>query len=73
MDLFDTHAHLASEHLAADLPDVLARAKTAGVATILSVGTDLASSRRCRELAAANKGVLAQGDTLVVEAVFIVE
>jgi TatD DNase family protein len=59
MQLFDTHAHLASEHLAADLSVVLTRAKAAGVATILSVGTDLASSRRCCELAAANEGVLA--------------
>jgi TatD DNase family protein len=59
MHLFDTHAHLASEHLAADLPGVLARAKAAGVTTILSVGTDLASSRRCCELAIANEGVLA--------------
>ena len=59
MHLFDTHAHLASEHLAADLPGVLVRAKAAGVATILSVGTDLASSRRCCEIAAANESVLA--------------
>jgi TatD DNase family protein len=57
--LVDTHAHLASEHLAPDLPGVLARAKAAGVTTILSVGTDLASSRRCCDLAAANEGVLA--------------
>ncbi|MGI8979429.1 MAG: TatD family hydrolase [Pirellulaceae bacterium] len=57
--LFDTHAHLASEHLAADLPGVLNRAKAAGVTSILSVGTDLASSRRCRELAATSEGVLA--------------
>ena len=59
MHLFDTHAHLASEHLAADLPGVLARAKAAGVTSILSVATDLASSLRCRELAAANEGVMA--------------
>jgi TatD DNase family protein len=59
MHLFDTHAHLASEHLAADLAGVLARAKAAGVTTILSVGTDVASSRRCREIAAASEGVLA--------------
>ncbi len=59
MHLFDTHAHLASEHLAADLPGVFARAKAAGVTAILSVGTDLASSRRCRELAAAHEGILA--------------
>ena len=59
MHLFDTHAHLASEHLAADLPGALARAKAAGVTTILSVGTQLSSSRRCCEIAAANEGVLA--------------
>lgn len=57
--LFDTHAHLASEHLADDLQGVLARAKAAGVGEILSVGTDVATSRRCSEIAAANKGVLA--------------
>ncbi|MBC7856606.1 MAG: TatD family hydrolase [Pirellulaceae bacterium] len=59
MHLFDTHAHLASEHLAADFPGVLSRAKAAGVTTILSVGTDLASSRRCRDLAAAHEGIVA--------------
>ncbi len=57
--LFDTHAHLASEHLANDLPGVLARAKASGVATILSVGTQLSSSRRSCELAATQEGVLA--------------
>jgi TatD DNase family protein len=59
MHLFDTHAHLASEHLAADLAGVLTRAKAAGVTSILSVGTQLSSSRRCCEIAAANEGVLA--------------
>lgn len=58
MHLFDTHAHLADEHLAADLPGVLSRAKGAGVATILCVGTDLASTRRCLNLAAAHEGLL---------------
>ena len=57
--LFETHAHLASEHLADDLSGVVARAKAAGVTTILSVGTDLATSRRCLEIAAAHDGVLA--------------
>src|SRR5262245_16499662 len=56
---FDTHAHLASEHLADDLSGVVGRAKAAAVNTILSVGTDLASSRRCIELAAAYEGVIA--------------
>ena len=59
MHLFDTHAHLASEHLADDLPGVLARAKAAGVSDILSVGTDLATSRRGVDLATVNEGVRA--------------
>ena len=58
MDLFDTHAHLADEHLAADLPGVLARAKGAGVTAILCVGTDLASTRVCLNLAGAHDELL---------------
>jgi TatD DNase family protein len=51
MDLFDTHAHLADEQLAADVPDVLARAAAAGVTSILAVGTTIQSSRQCLDLA----------------------
>jgi TatD DNase family protein len=59
MSLFDTHAHLADEQLAAAAPAIIARAAEAGVRTILSVGTDVASSRACLEIAAANAGVWA--------------
>jgi TatD DNase family protein len=55
--LFDTHAHLADEHLAADLPGVIERAKAAEVTQILAVGTDAADSRRCLELARAHEGI----------------
>lgn len=55
--LFDTHAHLADEHLAADLPGVFERARLAGVTKILAIGTTAADSRRCLELAQANAGV----------------
>jgi TatD DNase family protein len=41
------------------LPGVIARAKAAGVGEILSVGTQLSSSRRCCEIAAANESVVA--------------
>ncbi|MEX2174556.1 MAG: TatD family hydrolase [Pirellulaceae bacterium] len=51
MDLFDTHAHLADEHLAADLAGVLARAAAAGVTRILAVGTTAENSRACQALA----------------------
>jgi TatD DNase family protein len=52
MALFDTHAHLDDERFAADLPEVLARAATAGVAHVVAVATTALSSRTCVELAA---------------------
>lgn len=59
MDLFDTHAHLADDQLAADAAAVIERARHAGVTHILSVGTDVASTRKCIELAAAHEGIFA--------------
>lgn len=50
--MFDTHAHLSQEDFAADLPDVLARARAAGVERIVTVGYDRLSSERCVALAA---------------------
>src|SRR5436190_2575760 len=50
-DFYDTHAHLTDLAFAADLPDLLARAKAAGISKIVSIGTDLESSRRAIELA----------------------
>ena len=44
MDLFDTHAHLADEQLAADIAGVIERAAAAGVTRILAVGTTAANS-----------------------------
>jgi TatD DNase family protein len=51
MDLYDTHAHLADEHLAADAAGVLARAAAAGVTRLLAVGTTAEGSRHCQKLA----------------------
>jgi TatD DNase family protein len=59
MDLFDTHAHLADEQLLPDVAAVIERARQAGVTRILSVGTDVASTRACIELAAAHERVCA--------------
>jgi TatD DNase family protein len=53
MDLFDTHAHLDDEQLAADVAGVVERAAAAGVTRILAVGTTAASSENC--LKAANQ------------------
>jgi TatD DNase family protein len=47
MDLFDTHAHLDDEQLAADVAGVVNRAAAAGVTRILAVGTTAVSSRNC--------------------------
>ncbi|HWI57444.1 MAG TPA: TatD family hydrolase [Bacillota bacterium] len=48
---YDTHAHLADPDFAADLPEVIARAQAAGIAKIISIGTNLESSRRAVTLA----------------------
>jgi TatD DNase family protein len=47
---YDTHAHLASTEFASDLPQVIERALAAGVSRIITLGTDLESSRRSVEL-----------------------
>ncbi len=48
---FDTHAHLDYPEFAEELPQVIARAEAAGIAKIISIGTDLDSSRRAIQLA----------------------
>jgi TatD DNase family protein len=48
---YDTHAHLDYPDFAPELPEVIARAEAAGIAKIISIGTDLASSVRAIKLA----------------------
>jgi TatD DNase family protein len=48
---YDTHAHLGDRSFAADLPQVMERARAAGIVRLVCVATDLASSRRAIELA----------------------
>ena len=48
---YDTHAHLDFPDFAADLPEVVARAEAAGISRIISIGTDLESSRRAVAIA----------------------
>ncbi len=48
---FDTHAHLDFPDFASDLPEVIRRAHAAGVERIISIGTDLDSSRQAVSLA----------------------
>jgi TatD DNase family protein len=48
---YDTHAHLSRPEFEVDVPEVIARAADTGVARIISLGTDLASSARAIKLA----------------------
>lgn len=48
---FDTHAHLDYPDFAADFAPVLERAQSAGITQLISIGTDLESSRRAIKLA----------------------
>lgn len=54
---FDTHAHLDQPEFDSDRDEVVARARQAGVQNIVAVGTSLASSLNCLELARAYAGV----------------
>jgi TatD DNase family protein len=56
---YDTHAHLDFPDFARDLPDVVARAQAAGITKIISIGTDLDSSRRAVAIAERFPGVFA--------------
>jgi TatD DNase family protein len=57
MTLVDSHAHLDSGRYKNDRQQVIGRAKSAGVELIVTVGADLASSRRAVELAAEHEMV----------------
>jgi TatD DNase family protein len=48
---YDTHAHLGFPDFAADLPSVIERAREAGIAKIICIGTDLESSARAIQIA----------------------
>jgi len=56
---YDTHAHLNYPDFAPELPQVVARAESAGIARIITIGTDLDSSRRAIQIAAQFPNVFA--------------
>jgi len=56
---YDTHAHLDYPEFAQELPEVIARAEAAGIGKIISIGTDLDSSRRAVQLAQQFRNVFA--------------
>src|SRR5882672_8231764 len=48
---YDTHAHLDYPDYAEDISKVIERANAAGITKMISIGTDLESSRRAIQLA----------------------
>jgi TatD DNase family protein len=58
-ELIDTHAHLFYEHFESDLPEVIARARAAGVVGAIAIGTTAESSARCALLADQYEGLWA--------------
>lgn len=49
---YDTHAHLTWRNFAGELEGIVSRAREAGIERIVTIGTDLESSRRAIEIAA---------------------
>ena len=58
LDLVDTHCHLTHQRFAPDLSAVLAHARAAGVARMVTIGTSLADARACHALSQAHAGVV---------------
>lgn len=58
-NFYDTHAHLGFPDFAGDLAQVIERAQAAGIARMITIGTDLQSSRRAVEIAEAFPAVFA--------------
>lgn len=58
-EFFDTHAHLTYPDFSGEMDALIARAADAGITRIISIGTDLDSSRRALDLAEDHDGVYA--------------
>jgi TatD DNase family protein len=57
--MIDTHAHLDMNQFDTDREDAIKRARQAGVGTIVTVGTDLVSSRKAIDIAGSHQGIFA--------------
>ena len=44
--MIDTHSHLTDERFEGEVPEVMARARAAGLAAVVTLGTELADSER---------------------------
>jgi TatD DNase family protein len=58
-ELFDTHAHLHFPDFAEDLPAVLGRARAAGVRRLVTIGTDVETTRAALAVAEREPGIWA--------------
>lgn len=58
-EFYDTHAHLDYDEYRPDFAEVLARAQAAGITRIISIATDLNSSRRALALAEQHEMIFA--------------
>lgn len=67
--IVDTHAHVHFDPLAGDLAGVLARARAAGLAAIITVGTDAAGNRRVADLVACPERSQGAGEAMLYAAV----
>jgi TatD DNase family protein len=56
---YDTHSHLTYPDFASDLPQVIARAEAAGIAKLVTIGTDLETSKGAVRLAESYPNVFA--------------
>lgn len=59
LELVDSHCHLTWNSFDADRSEVITRAAAAGVTRLVTIGTDLESSRQSTALARAHRGVYA--------------
>ncbi len=57
--LIDSHCHLQDRKFSGDVADVIGRAAEAGVTAMVTIGYDMASSRRAIEIADAHENVYA--------------
>ncbi len=57
--LVDSHAHLDAPYFGDKLPDVLQRARKAGINNVITIGVTPSSSRKCRQIAAEHASVYA--------------
>ncbi|HUS34571.1 MAG TPA: TatD family hydrolase [Verrucomicrobiae bacterium] len=59
MEFHDTHAHLTWKDFEGEIDAIISRARDAGISKIISIGTNIESSRRAIQIAEAHDGVFA--------------